>query len=116
MLQWEDLSGDDPSKRAPRRGKEENVDADKGNASLLCSDIVYDDGTGRVLTRGQSSQHRYEELGGGHSYGAPEQQRSTAEFIDGVQAGESREHVDHRRDDLDNKGVFQSRVFEILCS
>lgn len=116
MLQREDLARDNPSKRTPRRRKEEDIDADKCDARLLRSNVVHDDGTGRVLARGQSSKHRYKELGGGHPYGTPKEQRSTAELIDSVQAGESREHVDHRRDDLDNKGIFQSGVFEVLRS
>lgn len=116
MLQREDLARDDPGERTPRRRKEEDVNADKCNARLLRSDVVHDDGTGRVLARGQSSQHCHQELGGGHPYGTPEQQGSTAKFINGVQAGEGREHVDHRCDDLDDKGVFQSGVLEVLCS
>lgn len=116
MLQGEDLARDDPGQRSPRRRKEEDVDADKGNARLLRSDVVHDDGSGRVLARCQSSQHGDEELGRSHSDGAPEQEGSTAEFIDGVQAGECREHVDHRGDDLDDKGVFQAGVLEVLRS
>lgn len=116
VLQGEDLSGDHPSKWSPGRRKEEDVDADKCNARFLRSDVVHDDGAGRVLACGQGSEHRHEELGGGHAYGAPEQQRSATEFIDGVQAGKGREHVDNGRDDLNDKGVLDSRILEILCS
>ena len=116
MLQGEDLARDDPCERTPRRREEEDVDADKGDARLLRSDVVHDDGTGRVLARGQGSQHGHEELRDGHSNCTPEQQGPAAEFIDGVQAGEGREHVDHGRNNLDNKGILQSRVLEVLCS
>lgn len=77
---------------------------------------MHDNGASRVLARGQSSKHGDEELRGGHADCAPEQQGSTAELVDGVQAGECREHVDDRSNNLDNEGVFQSRVLEVLSS
>lgn len=105
VLQREDLSRDNPSKGTPGRRKEEDVDADEGNARFLRGDVVHDDGTGRVLACGQGSQHCYEELGGSHAYGAPEEQGSATEFIDGVQAGNGREDVDYRRNNLDDEWV-----------
>lgn len=116
MLQGKNLASDDPRQRSPRGREEEDVDADKGNARLLRSDVVHDDGSGRVLARRQGPQHGDEELRRSHSDGAPEQEGSTTEFVDGVQAGECRENVDHRGDNLDNEGVFQSGVLEVLSS
>lgn len=115
-LQREDLARHDPRQGTPRAGEEENVEANKRDAGFLGRDVVHDDVAIRILARRQGSEHGDDELAHAHADGAPQQQRTTAYLVDGVETGEGGDDVDAGRDHLDGEGVLDARVLEVLGS
>jgi len=113
-LERENLACDDPSERTPRGREEEDVDADKRNASLLRSNIVHNDGAIRVLAGGQRAQHGNEELTDSHADSSPEEQGAPANPLHSPQARESRHDVDAGCDHLNSETIFNARVEEVL--
>lgn len=49
-----------------------------------------------------------------HADGAPEEQWPAAPFVDGVETRKSRRHVDGGGDHLDDEGIGEARILEIL--
>lgn len=87
----EDLANDDPSTRTPCRSKEEDVDADEGDFSL--------DG-GRVASINGSSNGN-DEFTDQHAKGTPDQQRTAAEALNGIEGYWSGADVDEGGDEAD---------------
>lgn len=124
--QREDLTRDDPGKRAPGRGEEENVDADKGHRSLLTGfvrDIDVTDvvvlarliKTGRcVLSGREGSGHGDDELCGTHADSTGKQHRTTTPFIREIEARNGRADVNGRCDHADDEGLADTRILEVL--
>lgn len=112
-LEREDLARDDPRERAPRRGEEEDVNTDKGDAGFLGRDVVHDDVAGAVLARRRGAEDGDDELADAHAHGAPEEQGPAPELVNGPEAREGGHDVDARRDHLDREGVGDARVLEV---
>ena len=94
--QREDLADHDPGAWTPGAGEEEDVDADKGNHGA--------DGLG-VGTIGHT-ENGDDELADHHAQGTPQQQRATADLLDGVEGERCRKHVDNGGDHAQQEGVL----------
>ncbi|QBZ58960.1 hypothetical protein PoMZ_03919 [Pyricularia oryzae] len=103
LLQREDLAG---------AGKEEDVDADESNTSLLSLDVVNDDGTVRALTCGEGTEHGNQELADSHSDGTPEKHGATTPAVDGDKTRDGGDDVDDGGDHLDDEGLADTRVLK----
>lgn len=114
VLEREDLARDDPGERAPGGSEEENVDADKGDASLLGVRVVDDDLALVILARRQGSEHRDEELADGHADGTAKKEKAAAPPVDSPESREGRDDVDDRSNHLDDEGLAETRVLKVL--
>lgn len=114
VLEREDFAGDDPAQRAPSRSKEEDVDAHKGNAGLLGIHVMHENVTESILGGGGGAEHGNNQLADAHTDGAAQQQGAATPALHGPETGESGDDVDAGHDHLDDKGVADARVGEIL--
>jgi hypothetical protein len=102
-LEREDLAGDDPGDGAPRRGEEENVDADESDQGALSDE---------VLNSNSRANTSHNKLADGHSDGTEEEKRATAPCFDKVQTREGRGDVHGRGDHRNGEGVGDAAALE----
>jgi hypothetical protein len=106
-LEGEQLAGNDPGDGTPRRGEEEDVDAHERDGSALGSQVR---GTGDCACDGDN------ELAHTHADGTEKKQVAASEALNHVETGEGGDNVDSIGDDLDDEGVLEASVHEVLCS
>lgn len=111
-----DLTSDDPGKRTPGRGEEENVDGNKSDTGLLGCGIIDDDVTIGVLASSRGAKNSHNELTDAHTDGTPEEKWATTKLVDGPETGQGGHDVNDRGDDLDREGVADAGVLEVLGS
>lgn len=102
-LERENLTGNDPGDWAPGAGKEEDVDADECDQSLLGS---------HVLNTSDSTGNSDDELADSHTDGTEEEEVAATPLLDKVETGKGGADVDARSNHSDNKGVLDTRVLE----
>lgn len=101
-LQGEDLTSDDPCTRSPRAGKEEDVDADERDESLL----------GGLVGDRHETDSSNDKLTNGHTDGSEEQELSSTPLLDQVQTREGGGDIDARSDQTDGETITDSRILE----
>ena len=102
-LEGEDLASDDPRNRTPRACKEENIDTDEGDQSLLRCKIV---------DSSDSTRDSNDELANTHADGAKEEKVAAAPGLNHIQTRERGQNVDGRGNHTDDKGVSYARILE----
>lgn len=100
-LEGEQFTSNDPGDRTPGAGKEEDVDADKGDEDLV-GDVVINGGT----------DDGDDQLRHTHANGTEQQKRATTPLLDHVKTGEGRHDVDDVGDQGDHEGVLDAGVLE----
>lgn len=114
MLEGENLARHDPGQGTPGRGEKEDVKAHKSDTRFLRGHIVHDDYAIRILAGTQGSAHGHDELTDAHAHSAPEEQGTTAKLVHGPQSGNGGDNVDDRRNHLNDEGILDTRVQEVL--
>lgn len=114
VLQREDFAGDDPAEGAPGRGKEEDVDTDKGDAGLLGGKIVHENVAENILAGGGGAEHGNDELADAHADGAAQKQGATAPALNSPETRQRGDNVDTGGDHLDDERVVDARVGKVL--
>lgn len=109
----EDFAGDDPCERAPGAGEEEDEDADKGHGGLLPGHVLDEDVAVFTLACGQGAADGDDELRDTHADGAGEEERATAPFVNGQEAGDGGDDVDGGGDHGNGEAAGDARVLEI---
>ena len=103
----EDLADDNPGAGTPGGREEEDVDADESDHGL--------DGVRVVAVR--HADDGDDEFGNEHADSAPDQDRATAEFLDGPEGEGRGEHVDDGGDHADHEGIVDgAQVGQESCS
>lgn len=101
-LEGEEFTGDDPGDGAPRAGKEEDVDADKGDQGLVGMRVA---GEGGADTGD-------DQLADSHADGAEHEQVATTPLLDHPETGEGGADVDDVGDQSDGEAVGDTGVLE----
>jgi len=109
-LEWEDLAGDDPGDGTPGAGKEEDVEADKGDESLgRRVELV---GGGLTSVGGQDTgvdegdtDSRDNELADTHANSTPEEEWAATSLLNKVKTREGRDGVDNVSDEAIDEGA-----------
>lgn len=94
-LQRVNFTNEHPRAGAPGRGEEEDVDADEGNH-----------GGGGGGGAGDGADDGHDELADNHAEGTPDEQRPTAEALDGPEGDGGGDDVDDGGDHGDEEGVL----------
>jgi len=112
-LEWKHFAGHYPCDGPPRAGEEENVDAHKGDRSLLRSKVCVSRINRLVSSHTDSAN---DELANTHADGTHEKQVASPKLLNKVETGERRRNVDGVGNDLDDKRVFKPGILEVLRS
>lgn len=91
-----DFADDDPGTGTPGAGKEEDIDADERNHGR--------DGFGVVAIGHTDDGH--DEFADEHACGSPDEERASAELLDGPERNRSGENVDQGGDQANQEGVL----------
>lgn len=110
----EDLARDNPAEGTPGRGEEGDVDASEGHRRPLPSQARHVDLAVVVLAGRHRAGDGDDQLRDAHADGSPEEQGTSAPFVDGVHARNGSRDVDGGGDHLDNEAAGDSRVLEVL--
>jgi hypothetical protein len=109
--QREDFSNDNPRAGTPSRGKEEDEDGDKGNLRIDGRDIVRQASVRvawvwvSVVEADCNTDNGDQELTDEHAKGAPDEQWSTAELLNGPERERRAADVDQGEDERNQKGI-----------
>ena len=96
--QLENLSNNDPCRRAPCAGEEEHVQADEDDEAVIRCVLLFVDGP----------DGRDNELADGHGQRAVDEEGPAAVALDGVEGDGRAADVDDGRDHGDEEGVLQA--------
>lgn len=116
-LERENLTSDNPGQGSPGGGKEEDVDADKGDGRLGCRFVVAVDlASDWVLDTGNGTGNSYNELGDSHTDGTEQQQWATSPFVSCIKTRDRGHNIDGRRDHGDDKLVLDTSALKVASS
>jgi hypothetical protein len=108
----EDLTNENPCARTPSGSKEEDEDGNEGDLGVDSGDVVGDWVTSSVeVGVVESNSHTNdgdEELADQHAEGTPEEKRTTADLLHGVEGDGCRADVNESEDERDDEGVADS--------
>lgn len=80
----------------------------------MATDVLDEDFASVVLTGGEGAAHGYDELRDAHANSAPEQERPTAPFVNGIHARDGGSDVDGGGDHGDDEAAGYAGILEVL--
>lgn len=110
-LEREHFTSDDPCDRTPGAGEEENIDAHECYSGILCSSV---DITCVDRCVGMHAYATNNELANAHANRTHQQEVASTQLLNEIQTWKGRCYVDRVCNDLNDEGVSESCVGEVL--